>query len=555
MVRKLPSHKKKLIISLSVLLIIGFLTTSLVSYFVALSSLRSQISSTELPLTSDNVYSEIQRDLFRPIIISSMMANDTFLQNWIAGGEKNITEITNYLSAIVQKYNFFTSFFVSETTRIYYQSKGILKIVQEDEERDKWYFRVKIMKEEYEINIDPDMANNDVMTVFINYKVFDNRGNFLGAAGVGLEIKTLVEFLDKYSEKYNRNIYLVDNDGNIVLHNNSLPDTYQKIHQMNGINALVDSLLSSTRKMLKFNRDKSTVHLNTRFIPELNMHLFVEKIENKTMKNINNALIINLVLFIVITTIIILLTTITINIYQKFANKQQIEIYEKNTELQNKNEDLEQLIQEKSAALEQNNLLMREMNHRVKNNLATIQSLLRIQSSEVKDDTSRMALKESESRLKSITHLHQMLSRKIDLSKISVTKYVQNLVNDVLKSFDVNTDKIRVEMEVEDIELDMNVLIPFALILNELLTNSLKYAFPDNEGKINIFINSVDDMNCQLTFIDNGIGLPENFNIKETDSLGTQIVSMLVSQIHGDLSFNSKKNKGTEFFIKFPTKK
>ena len=123
------SHKKKLIIALSVILIIGFLTTSLVSYFVSRASLRSQIDEMALPLTSDNIYSEIQRDLIKPVLISSFMAHDTFLIDWILGGEKNVAQITQYLKEIKTQYNTFTSFFVSEKTKIYYQAEGILKKV------------------------------------------------------------------------------------------------------------------------------------------------------------------------------------------------------------------------------------------------------------------------------------------------------------------------------------------------------------------------------------------------------------------------------------------
>ena len=94
-------NKKRLILFVSLILVGGFLTTSLVSYFIALSSLRDQITYSALPLTSDNVYSEIQRDLLKPIFISSLMANDTFLRDWVINGEKNENEIRRYLKAVM----------------------------------------------------------------------------------------------------------------------------------------------------------------------------------------------------------------------------------------------------------------------------------------------------------------------------------------------------------------------------------------------------------------------------------------------------------------------
>ena len=121
----------------------------------------------ELPLTSDNVYSEIQRDLLPSIFIASLMANDTFLRSWVIGGEKDPASITRYLKEISEKYNTMTSFFVSEKSRIYYQAKGILKKVSPDSPRDVWFFRVRKMDPIYEINVDPDMANHDTMTIFL----------------------------------------------------------------------------------------------------------------------------------------------------------------------------------------------------------------------------------------------------------------------------------------------------------------------------------------------------------------------------------------------------
>ncbi|MBU1397663.1 MAG: GGDEF domain-containing protein, partial [Proteobacteria bacterium] len=165
------SQKNRLILIISLLLITGFLITSLASFFVSRASLRSQISEKELPLTGDNIYSEIQRDLLSPVFISSLMAADTFLRDWVIKGEQDTTKITRYLKEIKTKYNTYTSFFISDRTSNYYYAGGILKKVSPEEDRDKWYYRVREMKPDYEINIDPDMANKDTMTIFINYRV------------------------------------------------------------------------------------------------------------------------------------------------------------------------------------------------------------------------------------------------------------------------------------------------------------------------------------------------------------------------------------------------
>ncbi|PKO24676.1 MAG: GGDEF domain-containing protein, partial [Betaproteobacteria bacterium HGW-Betaproteobacteria-8] len=144
--------KRKLIFLLWVLLCIGFFATSIASYYVSKNSIRDAIVNSELPLTADNIYSEIQKDLIRPIFISSMMASDTFVRDWVISGEDDIVKISRYLNEIKDTYGTFSSFFVSEKTRNYYYWDGLLKQVDGNKEVDAWYFRVRKMESPYEIN-------------------------------------------------------------------------------------------------------------------------------------------------------------------------------------------------------------------------------------------------------------------------------------------------------------------------------------------------------------------------------------------------------------------
>ena len=130
---------------ISLLLIFGFLVTTLASYMVSVTILKKDFADSILPLTSDNIYSEIQKDLIRPIFISSMMASDTFLRDWVLAGEKDVEQLTKYLSEVRVKYRAITSFFVSDSSATYYHADGILKQVHPDNPRDSWYFRVRSM--------------------------------------------------------------------------------------------------------------------------------------------------------------------------------------------------------------------------------------------------------------------------------------------------------------------------------------------------------------------------------------------------------------------------
>jgi hypothetical protein len=315
------NQKKHFIIIVGIILTIGFLITSFASFFVSRSSLRSQIENDSLPLTSDNIYSEIQRDLLQPVFISSLMATDTFLRDWVLAGEQDELKIRKYLREIQTRYNTFTSFFISEKTRIYYHSDKILKKVDPDEERDVWYFRVREMQPDYEINVDPDMANSDTMTVFVNYKVFDYEGNFIGATGVGLTIDFVKRLVSEYQQKYNRKIYFIDRDGTVIHLFRTVRGDNEHIREMEGLSSIADSILTSGRSSYTFTRQGRKVHLNVRYIPELSWFLMVEQPEADIVRHILNALIANLMICVVIVLIIALLINFTVNAYRKKLDK------------------------------------------------------------------------------------------------------------------------------------------------------------------------------------------------------------------------------------------
>jgi len=315
------ARKNRLIIIISLLLVTGFMVTSLASFFVSRSSLRSHIIQNELPLTSDNIYSEIQRDLLRPIFISSLMATDTFLRDWVLKGEQGTDKITHYLKEIQLKYNTFTSFFVSEQTRIYYHADGILKTVRPDEERDVWYFRVRNMTSDFEINVDPDMANKDAMTIFINHRVYDYDGNYIGATGVGLTVRAVKRLIESYQQRYHRNIYFVDKEGNLTLYGRNFNPEIKNIFTIDGLSALRTKILSNRDTSFRYKNSGKTVHLNTRYIPEFGWYLFVEQMEDESLKQIFRTLFINLTICIVITMVIVSLTYLTLAAYQKKLEK------------------------------------------------------------------------------------------------------------------------------------------------------------------------------------------------------------------------------------------
>lgn len=313
---EMKKQKLPYIFLLAMLIGGGFLITSLTSYFTAHESLSKQISESALPLTSDNIYSEIQQDLLKPIFISSLMASDTFVRDWKLQGEKNPRQIVRYLKEIQQQYNTVTSFFVSEKTKKYYHPKGVLKTLSPTDPIDQWYYRFRDKDTEYEINIDHDTADPSNLTIFINYRVYDYAASFIGVTGVGLGVTKVQELISTYQKRYGRIIYFTDRQGNITLANG--PElTGQSLRSLEGIQSVATQVLASPSGSYTFERDGKTIYLNVRLVPEFDWYLLVEQEADSVSANILQNLFGNLALSFVIGLAVIFLANIAINRYQR----------------------------------------------------------------------------------------------------------------------------------------------------------------------------------------------------------------------------------------------
>jgi diguanylate cyclase (GGDEF)-like protein len=305
---------------LTVLLLGGFLATSLVSYYASRDSIRHNIVNTELPLTSDNIYSEIQKDLIRPTQIASMMSRDTFLRDWVIAGERDAQPMTRYLREVQEHYGTFTSFFISEKSRVYYQAKGVLKKVDQNEPRDAWYFRVRGMAEPYEISVDPDMANSDRLTFFINFKVFDYQNNFIGVAGVGLTVDAVVKLVDDYQLRYDRDIYFTDRHGNLMLTGATGGPLGarrgQSLSDIPGLEPLLASLPQPKSGNFTYQEQGRAHFLNVRYIPELDWYLFVDKPEEAALAGIRHTLYLNLLICTLISAVVLFLVYLVTRRFQ-----------------------------------------------------------------------------------------------------------------------------------------------------------------------------------------------------------------------------------------------
>jgi diguanylate cyclase (GGDEF)-like protein len=275
-------------------LAVGFLATSILSYRDATAALKETILHHELPLTGSNIYSEIEADLVRPVFISSQMANDTFVKDWLLAGEQDPDRVVRYLDAIRKKYGVFTSFLISEQTKEYYHFTGALRKVSETSPDDVWYFRCRSMKAPYEINIDYDEASNRTVTIFVNYRVVGEDGRFLGVTGVGLNIDTVRHIVDRYHNDFQRSVYFVNKSGEIAVASAGAPAPGGNINALPGLRTIAARIIASEEGQFEYGRDGEAYLLETRFIPELGWYVFVEQRQSDVTRDIWHSLLTNL---------------------------------------------------------------------------------------------------------------------------------------------------------------------------------------------------------------------------------------------------------------------
>lgn len=202
------------------------------------------------------------------------------------------------------------------------------------------------------------------------------------------------------------------------------------------------------------------------------------------------------------------------------------------------------------VSLREKEVLLREIHHRVKNNMQIISSLLRLQSRTVKDKEIVEKFKESQNRIRSMALIHEKLYQTEDLTRINFAQYVRSLTVHLFHTYRVNPNVIKMITEVKDVYLDINRAIPCGLVLNELVSNALKHAFPDNKkGAVRVKLFTGKQKKNKLIVSDNGIGLPPDVNFREPETLGLQLVNDLVRQVDGTIRL--ERTSGTAIHITF----
>jgi len=335
--------KYKLVILLGTLLLIGFVTISTVAYVTSREAIRQNIVEQMIPLVHDNLYSEIQRKLVRPVRMSSSIADDVFLREWLLRGEKVTEKMKRYLASIDRKNEVGFLFFVSERTGRYYTAQGITDVMSSGNQRDHWYFRFRDSGESVQTTInqgltDPDSGDKLTSYIFSDHRMVDGQGHFLGVAGIAVPVAVVLQIMARYSNetyaplsdsyaqrlkkiwsefwfgrtdlalKSNvtlRSIYFVDVEGRVVLSNahdqlNREIKTFPVWNGGEGYDGNVDI-------------SGDVIRINSRFIPELGWYLIVEENIRDKLSSIQYVFTFNLIVSAVVSLMVLFISIYSIN--------------------------------------------------------------------------------------------------------------------------------------------------------------------------------------------------------------------------------------------------
>jgi PAS domain S-box-containing protein len=212
--------------------------------------------------------------------------------------------------------------------------------------------------------------------------------------------------------------------------------------------------------------------------------------------------------------------------------------------------DSRQAEEQIKASLKEKEVLLKEIHHRVKNNLQIISSLLNLQSAEIEDPKSSQKFRESQDRVKAMALIHECLYQSSDLAKIDFAGYVRSLTGHLVRSYRVNASAIRLNLEVDSVPMNLDVAIPCGLIINELVSNAFKYAFPHGAGgEIGVHFAAVDNRTLKLVVRDNGVGYAQDGNPEDGDSLGLKLVRSLTEQLGGSIQYRNQNGFLCEIVI------
>lgn len=316
----LPSMHKSirnpLVILLSMMFVAALFSLPVINYLAHRNDMLTEVRERELPLTADNIYSALQRDIVRPKLVAESMASDALLINWLTSGESDSQPIFAMLKQRLTESGANTTFLVSEKTRRYYHDSGVILDLTPDKPDDAWYFDFLRNDKTTQINFNQDSFDKNRMVAYINVKIFDPENTIIGITGVGLEISYLQNLLHKYQKEFDANVFLVNSSGRINLSQTYAGKNGEKISSLADFSAIAETALDKQNHFFTIEHGKDSYALQTRYIPELNAYVFAERNIDKLLLSAKETLISNLFICSLITLIILPIILVTLRRYQ-----------------------------------------------------------------------------------------------------------------------------------------------------------------------------------------------------------------------------------------------
>jgi diguanylate cyclase (GGDEF)-like protein len=313
----LRTIRNPLVLLLSAMFVVALFSLPVINYLAHRNDMLTEVQSRELPLTADNIYSALQRDIIRPKLIAELMASDPLLINWLESDQTTKQPIFAMLNQRLTESGANTTFLVSEKTRRYYHNSDKSLPIIETNPHDLWYFNFIQSDKIFQANIDKDLLDDNKTVAYINYKIFDENKKLLGATGIGLDINYLQEILRQYQKDFDANVYLVSVDGRINLSQTYIGKNGENILSIAEYSEVAKQAFDQKNHFFTLTHGDDTYALQTRFIPELNAYVFAERNIDKLLRSAKDTLISNLIICSLITLISLPLILTTLRRYQK----------------------------------------------------------------------------------------------------------------------------------------------------------------------------------------------------------------------------------------------
>jgi len=276
---------------------------TVINYSTSMETTREQLKNSALPLTIDNIYTEIQKNIIEPNLIASMMAHDTFLIDWLSHEEDDVQQIVRYLETIQNKYQMFTAFLVSEKSKSYYTAKGMLDTIDKNTANNQWYFDFQKAPELNEINIDYNSHMGSELIMFINHKILDSDYQMIGATGIGLKTSYINDMLKIFRQRYQFSVYFVDEKGKVVIAEQNI-NKLQKLSDIPELATQLPNIIGKGSQVFDYTQAGEAYLLNRKYIEELDLYLIVEANVNNFTKLAKETLYLNILISAVITLLI-----------------------------------------------------------------------------------------------------------------------------------------------------------------------------------------------------------------------------------------------------------